>query len=592
MKRPKLRAIFRWQYVVPRLIVVTAVLLTARYGLDPFVRWALITGGEAALGAKVEVGGLATSLRGGEITLTTIAAANPRKPMRNLLEAEQFRLQLDGRQLLRNRVVVHDGVIRGLKFDSPRTTSGALETTPAKYIGPSALDPVIAAAQEKALDWFDGLSGRAEQDLMASLATPRVVAELEQSWPKQYEALKTRADDLRAKSKQIETTFREVKKNPLRNLPQLEQLQKELAAIQAELRSTLAEIQALPARAKADRQAVDDARKQDEQFLRKHLQLANIDAAEMNSYLLGETASGYVAQAAYWMEQVQKLIPKKKMAAPTRARGTNVLFTGRKQPKMLIERVEFAGAARLDGQPLTFTGELTNAASEPDLHDHPLRLRLSATGALAAELIVQLDRRGKTPHDKLTFDIPKLKLAQRTLGNAQKLAVTVPPGEAALTAEIRLDGDQLDGVIDVRQSSTLAASMPMLRDDRLATVLHESLSGVDRLEATVRLAGTLKRPEVKIESNVGPQLAEGVNGAVREYLTERKDRLVAKVQGSVDEQLAKLEARRQEAQQELLAKLGEDQKLVAQLASLMGGKPSLETIGLPQIGKSLDKLRR
>jgi hypothetical protein len=44
----------------------------------------------------------------------------------------------------------------------------------------------------------------------------------------------------------------------------------------------------------------------------------------------------------------------------------------------------------------------------------------------------------------------------------------------------------------------------------------------------------------------------------------------------------------------LLAKLGDDQKLITQLASLMGGTPSLDSMSIPQIGKaiSFDKLKR
>jgi uncharacterized protein (TIGR03545 family) len=442
--------------------------------------------------------------------------------------------------------------------------------------------------------WFDDLSGRLEQDLMASLVTPQVVNELEKRWPQQYETLKARAEALRTKSKYIEATFNEVKKNPLRNLPQIEQLQKELLQAQADLKATLGEIQALPEQAKADRKAIDAARKKDEQFLREHLKLANIDAGELNSYLLGETASGYLKQTTYWIDQTQRFIPKKKIAPPSRSRGTNVLFLARRQPKFLVEQVTLAGAARLNGQSLTFTGTLTDAASEPELHDRPLRMNLVGAGAFEGEIVVELDRRGDTPHDSLTMDVPKLMLSDRTLGRSDKLAVKVTPGKASLKADVRLDGDQLTGVIELRQSSTLAAETPMLRDDRLAAVLHESLSGVDQLAATFRLSGTLKRPDFEIESNVGPQLAAGVNGAVKKYLTERKDRLVAKVQGKVDEQVAKLEARRQEAQAELLAKLGQDQQLVAQLASLMGGKPSLDAVSLPQIGKaiSFDKFRR
>jgi uncharacterized protein (TIGR03545 family) len=589
------RKVFRWQYVVPRAALVLALVLTVRYGLDPFLRWAMVTAGEAALGAKVEVAEVSTSLRGGELIVTGLAAANPQKPMRNLLEAGEVRLEVDSAQLLRNRVVIHDGSITGLQFDSHRTTSGALQAASEEAAGPSARAPIVTAAQDKAFAWLDDLGGRLEQDLMASLATPKVLKELEERWPKQYEALKARAEDLRTKCKQIESSFREVKRNPLRNLPELERLQKELAKTQAELKATVVEIQALPSQAKADRIAVDAARKQDEHFFREHLKLGGVDAAELNRYLLGETASGYLEQFMYWTDQAQKFIPKKKMAPPSRERGTNVLFVARKQPRLLIERVHLAGSARLDGQPLTFTGDVVDAASEPELHDRPLRLTMVGRGAFEGNLTVQLDRRGDVPHDSLSIDVPKLMLADRTLGKPGKLAVNVTPGEASLKADVKLDGEQLRGTIELKQSSTLAAETPMVRDDRLAAVLHESLSGVDQLAAKIELSGTLKRPDFTIESNVGPQLAAGINGAVTRYLVERKERLVAKVQGKVDEQLAKLETLREEAQQELLGKLGEDQKLVTQLASLMGGSGlSLDPAGLPKIGQSLslDKLKR
>ena len=586
-KRPKLPPIFRWQYVVPRLAVVAVVVLTVRFGLDPAIRWAIILAGESAIGAKVEVADVNTSLRDGELTITGIAAANPGKPMRNLLESSQVRLHVDGTQLLRKRVVVHNGRIEGLKFDSERTVSGALEILPETASEPSALDPVFAAAQETASGWFDDLTGRMEQDLLDSLATPQTVEELKRRWPEQYQKLKSRADDLKAKSKQIEDAFRVAMKNPLRGMQQVEELRKQLAATEAELRTTLAEIKALPDQAKADRVAIDAARKQDEQFLREHLKLSGIDPDELNRYLLGETASGYLEQTAWWIDQAQKFIPKNRVAAPERTRGTNVLFAGRRQPAMLIERVELAGDARLDGQAMAFTGLLTDVASEPQIHERPLQLSIRTTGAVDGLLTVELDRRGDVPHDSLVIDVPKLNLAHRTLGRADKLAVTVAPGAASLKADIRLDGEQLIGTVELKQSSTLAAQTPALRDDRIAAVIQESLTGVDRLEAKIALAGTLKRPSIKIESNVGPQLAAGVSGAVKQYLTDRKDRLMAKVQGQVDEQLGKLQAERDKAQQELTAALGENQQLVTQLASLMGGNSPLE-VDVTKIGKSLD----
>jgi uncharacterized protein (TIGR03545 family) len=585
---------FRWQYFLPRLTVVAAIALTVRYGLDPFLRWALVTAGEAATGARVDVGDLVTSLRDGELVITGFAAANPQKPLRNWFDAEQLRLQIDMAQLLRKRVVVHDGAIQGLQFDSPRATSGVLDNAPVEPGEPSALDPMMQAAQANALGWFHELASRSEADLMAALATPRLLDELQQRWPRQYDDLKSRAAALRAKSKQIETAFREAKKNPLRNLQALDQLRQELAATESELRSTLAEIQGLPKQAAADRLAVDAARKKDEQFMREHLKPAAINGNELNQYLLGETAHGYLAQTTYWIAQVRKFVPKKRIAPPARTRGTFVLFNGVRQPRLLIETLSVAGRATLSGAPLEFSGSLVDVASEPELHDKPVRLVIRTTGAVDGRVEVQLDRREGIAKDWASIDVPELMLAPRTVGKNEKLAVTIGGGKASIKAHVTLTGDHLDGLIELRQAASLEAATPGLRDDRLAAVLHESLANVDRLEATVRLAGTLKRPEFEIDSNVGPQLAAGIKGAVGRYLADRQQRLTAKVQQRVDAELAKLESLRQEAQKELLAGLGEDQQMLSQLAGLMGGTPSLDGLSLPQLGKSisLDKLTR
>jgi uncharacterized protein (TIGR03545 family) len=459
--------------------------------------------------------------------------------------------------------------------------------------GPSMFNPLVEAASESATAWFDALQGRVEDDLESRLATLRVARELEERWQRQYAALRERADRLRAEAQQIERDFREVKRNPLRNVGKLDALHKQLAATQAELKTTLAELQALPAQAQADRQAIDAARRQDEAFLRDVLKIAQTDGGKLTEYLLGEVAHGYVAQGVGWASAIRSWIPNTKMQRPARARGTNVHFVDRRRPMYLVERVSLAGTARLDGQPLEVTGELTDAASEPQLHDEPLRLRLIAEGAVGGELTVTLDRRGDVPHDLLVLNCPELVLPQRTLGKADALAVNVAPGEASLVAELHLDGDQLSGFVRVHQASTLAATTPALRDDRITEMIGQSLRGVDRLEANVTLSGTLRRPRWKIESNLGPQLAAGIDGAVRRYLADRRDRLVAKVQGKVDEQLAKLAELRTQAQQELLASLGEDQQLVTQLTSLMGGG-SLNPTAIPQIGSALnlDRLQR
>ena len=85
---------------------------------------------------------------------------------------------------------------------------------------------------------------------------------------------------------------------------------------------------------------------------------------------------------------------------------------------------------------------------------------------------------------------------------------------------------------------------------------------------------------------------------------DEAERLLAKVQNKVDEQFAKLEAKRQEAERELLAKLGEDQQLISQIAAFTQGQLpvtpgslpplTMPPASVPQLGKiiSTDKLEK
>src|SRR5205085_5894801 len=137
----------------------------------------------------------------GRLVIDGFAAANPQHPMRNLAAADHVQLDVDSSALLRKRLVVKNGVVGGIVFDSNRTESGALEVTAVDAdAGPSMFDPMFDAASDTATDWFNGLSGRVEDDLESKLATPRVLRERQDAWEKQYADLKARADELRAKA--------------------------------------------------------------------------------------------------------------------------------------------------------------------------------------------------------------------------------------------------------------------------------------------------------------------------------------------------------------------------------------------------------
>lgn len=581
--------IVRWKYVAPRLAILFVLYVVCYFGLDPALRWAAIMGGESAVGAKVELAELETSFWDGTAKLKGLAIANPQAPMRNLLESPDSEFFLDTNALLHGRVVITDGTLGGLQFDTDRETSGALEVSEAEE-GPSALDPLLASAGDLGDEWIDDISDRLDTDIVDKLESPRLAKELQERWPAQYTQLEQEIKDIRARGKSLQQDIRELKKNPLRGISKLPEMQQQLVALQTQVKSVQQQLGALPRQAEADRQAVLAARVQDEALIREQLQFKSLDGEGLTQMLLGKSVNEGLVSTLGWVSWARDLIPTGAKKQEERSRGTTVIFTPM-QPDFLIQKLNIVGAAQLDGKPLTLLGTLTNASSAPKLLEEPTRLTLAGSEALDLDLEIVLDRRGEIANDHLHFTCPQLAMTGRTLGNADKLVIEMNAGNASFVIDIRLTGEQLAGTIVFTQDSLqLTPQLAKSPNGKLAKVLTESLAGIQRLGADVTLSGTLKKPKVKIKSDIGSQVAAGMNESVRKLVTQETEKVLAKSREKVDAELAKIDKLRTEAQDKLLAQLGEGQELLGQIAALTGGgkdKPSLGglPLNIPQLGK-------
>ena len=579
----------RWKYVLPRLAILAVLAVALRFGLDPALKWALVTSGESSVGAKVEVADIETSLWDGQLTVKQLAIANPNSPMHNLLEAADSKLQLDTGALLHGRVVVTDGTIGGLQFDTDRETSGALaETEVSESTGPSVFDPLFDQAGQMGEAWFDQLGDRLDTDIASQLKSPQVAKDLKQRWPEQYEALQQQVKSIRTRGKEIEAKIREVKSNPLRGFKKLAQLQQDLKGLQEEVKSVQQQISALPDQAKQDQQAVLAAREHDEALLREKLKIGSLDGEGLTQTLLGQPVSEGLASALDWVRWAREQVPSNRAKEKaSRSRGTNVVFTA-PQPDYVVEKLALEGLAQLDGQPLQLTGSLTNWCNQPKLLPEPTQLEMRGSGAMPLDLRLVMDRRKAIDRDKLLVTIPQWAIAGTTLGKPDKFAIDMANGTANFEVELRLEGDQVAGEIQFEQKSLqLTARLKDSTNQHIASALKQSLAAVNQLQANVLLSGTLKKPKFKIESDIGTQIADGLNASLKRAFQQQSDQLLASTREKVDAQMQQLTQLREQAQQQLLSQLGEGQEFLAQAAALTGGSNSGLPGGIPQLGKSL-----
>lgn len=117
----------RW----PGLIVFVALsaLIVAFWLLivDALVKRVIEATGTKMVGAKVELDSADLSLFPLGLALTRLQVTNPDAPMTNAVEIARIALTMDGLNLLRRKVIVEEMTMGGLKLNTPRTTSGAVQ---------------------------------------------------------------------------------------------------------------------------------------------------------------------------------------------------------------------------------------------------------------------------------------------------------------------------------------------------------------------------------------------------------------------------------------------------------------------------------
>ena len=240
------------------------------------------------------------------------------------------------------------------------------------------------------------------------------------------------------------------------------------------------------------------------------------------------------------------------------------------QPDFVIRSLRLEGEGQSGGKRFEFVGEAKGITTQPALYGQPAVFHVEIRGPVAMQIEAIADRTQPVARDYLTVSCPALAQPKRVLGKAGQMAVAVSPGTARLSLRMELVGDSLSGRLSLRQEQVelepqLSASYG---GDAMARRLREALGKVNTLDATVALSGTLDKPEAKVRSSLGGQLAQAFQSILLKEIESRRDELARVVQTRVDGEVARFEQAFHTRQQALLAKLQQNGVDVQQLRDL------------------------
>ena len=161
---------------------------------------------------------------------------------------------------------------------------------------------------------------------------------------------------------------------------------------------------------------------------------------------------------------------------------------------------------------------------------------------------------------------------------------------------MHLAGERLTGNLKFTQHAVSitahdAAGSGRTREDVLR-IVQNALSGIHHLEATVAISGMYTKPQWKLQSNLGPQIADGVNTALTQELEFHRQELVAKLDAAVREKLVAMQSMMNERFQESIAGLNLNETQARELIEKVVGAQTLNFDALRSASRLKKFLRR
>lgn len=587
--------LFRWKAIVPMTLL--AVLLVVGWVLyvDVVIRRAIEFVGTELVGAKVELASARLRLARADLVLKGLQVTDPNAPLTNLVEVPEIVADLNGRALLEKKAVIETLAVRGMRFGTPRRTSGALEDA----------SPTAGLVTRRVLAWADGipiptldLQGLAGTVVRVDAISPDSLRTLREARAAQAAADSLRAaleasvrsldpqplldsaralltqvqavDPRRANAAQLATTA-----NSVRTMVQRVDLAKDrVAAVKASVDSGVTRMRGLVG-------SLDEARQADYAYARGLLNIPTLAGPDISMALFGEMVIQRLKPILYWAGIAEQYVPPgldpRRRRGPERLRMAGTTYTFPKErawPRFLLERGEMDLA--IGGETVaagSYVARVTGATTEPTVYGRPMTFSASRTsdvGPRDLRIGGMMDRVG-APRDSLDAFVPGVALPPVAIPSAN---ATLDLGRSTLELALTRSGEALAGVYRMtsdtvrwqRAADSAGAAVPAVGSRAWAEgLLWRSVSSVRGVAIEARIGGTLAAPRLAVSSNVGDAVSSSLQQALGAEIRRAEAQARAEVDRQVNEQVARVRGQLTQLEGQVAQRLGVQQEQLAQV---------------------------
>lgn len=569
----------RWKWIVPRLLIAFSIWAFIHWGMDPLLRWTAVSALQSVTGARVDIRRVVTTFFPPSIDIQQTAVASARRRGRNLFEFDRMSLQLENRSLSQRRFVISDGRIENLQFDTWRSDDGQLE----KPATPVVEEPSWASEKLKELgdEWLTQLSEQARAQLDPNtLETWRLGSEVYEKWDVRFEDLTDRARDLEPRVRSLSEQFKLAKEGS--TVDQIEkylEVAREADLVLQDARRLQNDLKQMAPEVRTDFESINQARLNDQQMIQQKIALLKPDGRRISQALLGRDVYLRVQEMLTWFELFRSYQSEltQQVQPPRNPGRTWPVLPVSLGPAFHARKLSLSGNMSIDRDLVPWQAVLSDITSDPRLLGKPAVLEASAAGPRPLQLKYTVDATTDVLRSELTAELRDPQGFALAAGRRQKARFEAGLSNLTWTAEVALTGNDMSGFIQL-VSDIDGLSFEASDDVRpeILEAANEALHDIQSLDVVLALTGTLQKPDIVLSTELGDQIASGIQTAVMHQLDRARARLLEEADRQATAQLARLRTRFGE-EYNRLAK--ENEQLITQvqevtqlLAALRSGK--------------------
>lgn len=527
-------------FIIIIILLVGGVYLFA----EPLLKTGIEKMGTAMVGARVDVGEVKLRLNPASISLIKMTVTDVDQPMQNLFEFDKAVASIELLKLMMGQTIINDLAVDGLRFETPRKTSGAI---PKKIKSKKQKEEEKLAFKQK-VESITAVFPDAD-DVLAS--EPLLIDQRKQEWDAIYKEKKQAWEDIKKqlpteeKLHSYEVKLKAITNDKIKSLDDFNERKDQLKALKKEIKSDKeillqAQIEIKNSKTILQEHLINlkNAPKEDWDRLRDKYSLDGGGLANLSGLLFGNQINTYTNTGLYWYKKVKPYIESNTNASATeeikkeRLAGRFVRFPeSNPMPDILIKKMALSATiARGD-----LAIKVYNLTHQQNIINKPTTARITSTALnniKNLELDATFDYRTTKGKSHIQFSLEDVTVDEIKISGGSDFPLALASSLVNIKGEVKITDNQLSGLIhsDFTDAIFLGEAHSSFTKELLIAI-----QSINAFDLDTQFSGNLKDIDFSLDSNLDKRL----KAAFSDRIDIKKQEFEAKINQQLQAKLTR-----------------------------------------------------